>query len=295
MFHNCHIKDKDSIPFEHNYNLNICPPELPKDFGLEVLNKEFLIEKSLSVKTVQELVDLYTKAIEHYSYKQNPLSHYFQSKLKQLLSRFDVIQIMNNHSENISRQFKKPIPKKKHDTPKKCIVEKVPEVVIQPPTKLERTSTRIISQSDNRIKDTVPKILKNCRSQEDDLNFRLLNRKRQKISQGLKKLQLSSSFTNETCSSEHLSISFDYGRFTDRLEQTLEEIMERNCSAKISRITEIQVNYNSLIREIEDSDFPDHQKIADLKEKMQNEISRAEKSFKTSLKEELNFYKQTFL
>lgn len=68
MFNNCYIRPKDSTPFVHDYNLNTSAPELPKDFGYEVINKEFLIDKSLSAKTVQDLVDLYSKGVEYYSY-----------------------------------------------------------------------------------------------------------------------------------------------------------------------------------------------------------------------------------
>lgn len=192
---------------------------------------------------------------------------------------------MSNHSD--SSKWKKPKESSRIELPMKDLKETIIS------EKIDKTSSRAISHATSRTKDTVPKLIKNCKSQEDNLDFRLMNRKRQKFNQTLRNFQSNSSF--ETCSSEHLSNSVDYCKLTERIEASFEVIMERNCLAKATKIAEIQVNYNSAIRALEDTDNPDHIQISNLKASLKAEISMTSQQYKESLQEELDYFKKNLL
>ena len=68
--------------------------KLPLNFAEKVLDLEFKIENSPKITDIRKLVELYSKAVEHYEAQKDSKYTKYQKRLKDLLCRKEVIACM---------------------------------------------------------------------------------------------------------------------------------------------------------------------------------------------------------
>ena len=71
-------------------------PSLPKNFAEQVLDLEGEIDFKCELSSVKRLMELYTVAIEYYESVQNAKYLHYKDRLQVLLSRKDVLQLLEN-------------------------------------------------------------------------------------------------------------------------------------------------------------------------------------------------------
>ena len=67
----------------------------PENFSIVLLEKEIELEKSYSLCVIEDLITLYSEAIEHYNEQNDPKFYDFQHKLQTLLMKPEVKTILN--------------------------------------------------------------------------------------------------------------------------------------------------------------------------------------------------------
>lgn len=91
---------KPAVPRDRK-NFTVKSKQLPKDFASQVLNLELSIDHGdFTMDTVNELIVLYSKAIEYYNGMQDEKYAYFESRIQNLLIRPEVLQVMTHASRN---------------------------------------------------------------------------------------------------------------------------------------------------------------------------------------------------
>jgi len=67
----------------------------PENFCTVLLEKEIELEKSFGLPVIEDLINLYTEAIEHYNEQNDPKFYDFHHKLQTLLMKPEVKKILN--------------------------------------------------------------------------------------------------------------------------------------------------------------------------------------------------------
>jgi len=70
--------------------------ELPDHFAEDLLSLELKLDQQPHIATVRKLVDLYSKAVEHYEAQKDPKYSIYHNRLKAMLHREDVIFCLKN-------------------------------------------------------------------------------------------------------------------------------------------------------------------------------------------------------
>lgn len=70
------------------------PPELSKDFGMKMIEKELELEKNWDISILNELVIMYTEIIEYYEYNKDPRYLDFQDRMHKMLIKPQAIYSM---------------------------------------------------------------------------------------------------------------------------------------------------------------------------------------------------------
>lgn len=86
---------------------------LPKKFAEQVLELEMEVEQSMfTVKQIQRLMALYSKAVEYYNGRSDGKYLYYQDKLQSLITQPKVLDMLNSIEKNDSEKIKMKEPSK---------------------------------------------------------------------------------------------------------------------------------------------------------------------------------------
>lgn len=308
-----------------NYKLSSINP----GFACEILDKEMELEKTWDVRVVHELIGLYTRAVEHYEDQQDPRFYDYQEKIHRLLVRPQVIQALQSesgiqptsgHQECKTAEVDLVTRKRQASeyNRKKLVIELNKQLT---PSPSENVSLgKIVDKQQSKTTDSSIKALKDLKSQSNDLEIRLSSRVSKHNKSNLSYLQTSREFNSSTYLDESTALStstsfarcvrtepdeqdfdttdysgFFSSRLSNDLDKRLEEIMEKNLAEKVSRISEITVNYKLQIKEIEGHGGLMRKIVEQMKINMQEEIKKVTEELDNKRKLEIEDLKKECL
>jgi hypothetical protein len=256
-------------------------PVLAQDFALRLIDKEVELDRNCSLAVIQELVQLYTDAIEFYAYIKDSKSDDFRDRMHKMFMRPDVISAI---------KLKTPSNPTKQSTMQERRIESVQKKSEEAgkmkelmQTQSEKGFVRVLEYQTLRSIEVARKAAMDFKSQDKDLQKRLDSRKKSMLTKSM-----------DSGSRLNMSTSRDYGlkvvkeeddcevasfcRLIEEveeepdLEEDLERIMDRYCSEKAKRMAEVQVKYETEMAAIGD-DGPIFEQVRNqMKKDMQNEI-----------------------
>ena len=274
--------------------------ELPSDFAIKIVEREINLEKYWQKDTVQELVELYSVAIEHYSMKGDEKAIDYQMRMHKMLKRPEVLGVF---SPNINKQDGKStdtgeIPEETKETEIEEEGKKPEDMyshILQREDDslpilfdMEVSSTDLLVAKEVTFKEENDKVMgdkltSSVRSQEFDLVTRL---KRRKISRNLTPNLVLSPFS-EIESPKSFTCEIN----ERELENLIQEIMEKNYEEKSNKIAEITIKYTTEINQMEDSGMM-AMVVTQMKQQMKEEIEEVGKQFDDKRKAEIKAFKE---
>jgi hypothetical protein len=261
--------------------------QLPSDFAIRLIEREMSLDKQLSVNTIQNLVDLYSLAIEHYSLKGDNKAKDYQAKMSKMLRKPEVLALMSG--DNKPRTA--PKNDKEDDSYKETLIDKISDEDndTQDPYILPETpETRVeieeaVKKKEIDDKDIGNKLLGSLKSQESSLDSRLMLRKQNK---------LSSSMIDLSPISEPLNTSM-VDLMDRELDELIRDIMEKNYEEKASKIAEVTVRYNTEINDMEDTGMMG-MVVSHMKQQLKNEIDAISQEFDEKRRNQIKKFKEEY-
>eukprot|EP00358_Blepharisma_japonicum_P006366 CAMPEP_0202944686 /NCGR_PEP_ID=MMETSP1395-20130829/5557_1 /ASSEMBLY_ACC=CAM_ASM_000871 /TAXON_ID=5961 /ORGANISM="Blepharisma japonicum, Strain Stock R1072" /LENGTH=328 /DNA_ID=CAMNT_0049643815 /DNA_START=14 /DNA_END=1000 /DNA_ORIENTATION=- len=297
-------------------------PILSLDFGVQLLSKESELESSPSIEVVQELVNLYSQAIEYYEHKNDPKFYDFEEKLHKMLVKPEVIDLMQPSTSSTKNRRNSPSKQKSKNLIKnqaklrssmvETLSSELSSSLLNLSEKGSKNLIRIIATFNERSKEISEKAKIDFSMQDTDLQRRLASRKklmlhRSQLTASLNSSNLSrvsttnnsgifSSLKGEDSTRSSFANIFD-GDFecsikAEEFEKGLEEIMEKLCSEQAMKMTEIKINYKIQIKTLEEAGSIRKARRAEIKEKANQEILNIAKEFKLKRKQEIQSLKE---
>lgn len=276
-------------------------PLLPANFAMKIIEKEIELEKSWSQNVINELVELYSQAIEYYNYNNDPKFYDYQDRMHKMLLKPQVMSAISHssHSRVKSEPAKNSADDHKLELEKsrKLMAAELHSTLSITTHKAERSITRTIDQHENETKDLLDLLTDNFRQQDTDLMSRLENRRK-----------LNRTFHADTSFTEQ-RLNISYGNAGDIIEsdrsggflidrnemnKKIEEIMERNFAEKSAKIAEISVKYEKEIIEMQD-DGVMALVITQMRQNMKEEIEAISKEYDEKRKAEVSRIKQEYV
>ncbi|OMJ80645.1 hypothetical protein SteCoe_19081 [Stentor coeruleus] len=283
--------------------------ELPCDFSMKLIEREISLEKSCNKSCIEELIKLYSLAIEHYSIKGDEKVKDYQSRMQRMLRRPDVLKVFSynqNPKENPNKLVAKAVDN--HENPIESQLESqedpldieettsLPEFVLtEEEIKFHTKEAENVVQ-DKEISDKAlgDKLLDSLKSQENDLATRL---KRRRISRPISMSPVISSPVNEIESpkSNNSDVKIITGEIlSEDFELQIQEVMEKHYKEKAEKIAEVTVRYNSEISAMEDSGMMG-MVVAQMKVNMKEEIEEIGKDYDEKRKNEVKKLREEYL
>ena len=185
--------------------------ELPENFALQVLEKELALERQPTFGLVHDMISLYSTAIEHYESQNNPLHFNFQVRLRRLLARGDVQQVVQ--SPGLARHSPADL------------------------TNDSKAAQHMLACSQVKAHSVVSKAQNDVRSQESELTRRLVIRR-------LKRRN-----TCGTASDDELLSTESSPKAS--LHERLETVMEEAFAQKAEAVAAVRVKYEVQAAELQ--------------------------------------------
>ncbi|OMJ78193.1 hypothetical protein SteCoe_22039 [Stentor coeruleus] len=269
---------------------------LPSDFAMRLVEREMSLEKSCEKSIIEDLIKLYSLAIEHYSIKNDEKVKDYQIRMQKMLRRPDVLNAFSVNQEkydevkNLNRleEKEKEKPVESQPDPQEDYEEGLsqPEIII--------TEEQIECQAEDAVKskeisdrELGDKLLDCMKSQENDLALRLNRRKSTRPSSMNSILDIP---ILDTETSRNMSLDVPNENF----ETHIQEIMERHINEKSEKIAEITVKYNAEINAMEDCGMM-AMVIAQMKSNMKQEIDDISKEYDEKRKIEIKKFREDYL
>jgi len=186
-----------------------------EEFSVNLLEKELELEKTYSRESIEDLITLYSEAIEHYNEESDPKFYDFQDRMHSLLMRPEVSSVINGKGLSNLYNFNK----RKNFCSQQLIKSKVLES--ENNRKGPKTKTEDFVALTKKAE-----ILQNMVRQEDNLKNRVVERREKKLI---------------SCN-EGANVSTRGSYYVDEREQ-IEGIMERFYSKKAKDVEGITVFY----------------------------------------------------
>ncbi|OMJ94482.1 hypothetical protein SteCoe_2390 [Stentor coeruleus] len=298
------------------HHIAVC--EFPADLANSIIEKEIELEKNPSMILINELIALYTKAVEHYETQDNPKYLDFQERMHKMLLRPEILCILQkDNTKDFSREIGNT--GKRSLSPKKILVndEKMgleirKEQVEEDRKNLACQFTNVLSNGSsclNLIKSVnentesvLVKIVESIKEQDLELEKRVAMRKRNRYAKSQnfsllsKKSQIidnNESYMEEgdtTCTKSSLFTSDDI--INEKFEKRLEELMEQNLSEKALKILETKMNYESQISELSEGSGLLNLVVDEMKKNMNEEITQIVEFYDNKRKEEIKKLKE---
>lgn len=233
-----------------------CP--LPDNFAEDLLDLEMDLERNCNLDTIRHLVSLYSvitkkRAIEHYESKKDSKYKAYHNRMKSLLQKTQVQQVLTASSKPFSRpplssinvnNLKSPDPNLTSESPqvpnltpsRSCEIDQnqAPNTPVfkETPTKNLRTAEIQIEDYCQETQNSKRHVICNIKNQEDTIENKL---KARKINR------------SQTLSSR---IEGDKGAGRDRYQDGIVEIMEKFLNEKVEGVVGIKRKYRDQIEEI---------------------------------------------
>lgn len=261
--------------------------ELPSDFAIRVIEREINLERYWQGTTVQELVELYSLAIEHYSLKGDEKAKDYQVRMHKLLRRPEVVKILSPEKPKISNPIDSPNRSPQEISSAISSKNSEGENIDAQVTEIEsqaKEAVKTVKIADKIIGD---KLADSVKSQESDLVTRL---KRRKVSRQFS----NASFVISPVSEIESPISSYTHESHKELENAIQDIMERNYEEKSNKIAEITFKYSTEISEMEDSGMMG-MVVTHMRENLKKEISEISLEYDGKRKAELKIFKESYL
>lgn len=270
---------------------------LPSDFAMRLVEREMSLEKSCEKSIIEDLIKLYSIAIEHYSIKDDDKVRDYQLRMQKMLRRPDVLQVFSLSQEKIdevkdlSRLEDKERPGESQPDPQEDYEETLsqPEIIITE-EQLElhkQEAENAVKNKEIADKEIGDKLLDCMKSQENDLFLRLSRRKSSRPASMNSILDIP---IPETETSRNTSLEMQNENF----ETHMQEIMERHIKEKSEKIAEVTVKYNAEINAMEDSGMM-AMVIAQMKSNMKQEIDDISKEYDEKRKIEIKKFREDYL
>lgn len=297
---------------------------LPPDFAMKLLDKEIELESSVSMPTLNELVELYRLAIEYYEHIQSPKFWDMQERLQKILMRPEVLKIMRdetqkrkNSSKSRSRAVTQSVcstqeKKQQFEQNKKAFNSQLEDKGIVMITNADKQASKLVENQETNNKEALTKSVKNLKNQDLSLEERLKMRKKKSfnVSNDLgyaKDTPSNNSPLNGNSTSSSFFFEFQDEKGgqektvnssflkSDELEVIVEKIMEENFLEKTEKVTEIKVKYESQINEYAGLGSVYDEIVKQLKSQMNEEIREVVERLDTKRKNAISKAKNDYI
>lgn len=257
---------------EENINIPAFKGEdlkLPKKFAEQVLELEMGIEQSdFTLKQLQRLMSLYSKAVEFYSGKSDTKYFYYNDKIQNLLTQPKVLDMLSEKIENTKKQdpVVKPEPdvKTKETMKKKERIMKMNLHITNQETEKQDLKAKIIEDHVCQQDQESRIIQSNLSEQSENLRKRLEMRKKSRVeTQGSTTLTTTSSTPNIMLSSHKDKLENNEGQ--NKSSSSGAESVDDNFSFHLNfdhlgdeKFSDELMNRLTLLQEgFDDDDFDD--------------------------------------
>ena len=238
-------------PLKLKENWNDC------DFSLKLLEKELELEKNCTKPLIEDLITLYSEAIEHYNEISDTKFYDFQDKLHKFLLRPEVSAVMDGHSSNNLYN----IVRRRAICSEQAIKSKILE---------KEKFVQVIKVKSEDICIKKEKIVNNVTKQELDLQNRIRARRNK---------------ANENIKANDVSTKGSY--FLDE-KDLMENVMEKYYEKKAKEVSDVSLFY---LMKMESAD---QVKKDLLVQEMKKEILKVSKKYDDMRIEKLKKLKETF-
>uniref|UniRef100_A0A7S3KP40 Uncharacterized protein n=1 Tax=Euplotes crassus TaxID=5936 RepID=A0A7S3KP40_EUPCR len=179
---------------------------LPKKFAEQVLELEIDVENNVfTIKQIQRLMALYSKAVEFYNGKSDSKYLFYQDKLQKLITQDKVLDMLNSKAKHDHQESKvepkeevKTDPKTKKELKEKKKNMKMNLIITNKQLKKHDVKTEIIKKhvSDQSKEDEI--IQNNLSAQKDNLKKRLEERRKRMAQKNTPKEEVGQKKTNSS-------------------------------------------------------------------------------------------------
>ena len=257
---------------------------LPEDFAIRLLEREMHLERTFEQSTVEDLILLYSTAIEYYNTKEDDQALNYQLRMQKMLKRPEVLKIYS-----IQRPQKRP----SISIPTESTVDhqqdtEDPEFIMQE-IETPRSIQAQEAVKDKELSDKIlgDKLADSLKSQENDLETRI---KRRKLTRTMSNMSFVYSPVSEV---ESPRLATEDSNIENELEGLMQELMEKSYEEKSMKIAEITVKYNTEISAMEDSGVMGIV-VAQMRQNMAEEIEQVSKEFDEKRRAEVKGLRDSF-
>ena len=267
-------------------------PQLDHDFGSKMIEKESELDRACSIDVINELVQLYTSAIEYFSYTNDKKSYDFQEKMHKLFLKPEVIQAMRLKSSAPARAPVTMEERKQESAQIKS--QNLTKSIETSSSSKEKDLNRLIDYQKLRNLETARKAAMDFKQQDKDLQKRLASRKKSMLTKSMESFRYLNKSQNNTLLTvkEEDPLGVSFANLIEEEEDTdfdkLEQIMERYCLEKASRSAMIQVKYESEINQIEGEGIIFEQIRTQLRKDLQSELINLSNELESKRAEEIH-------
>ena len=292
--------------------------EIPADLANDILEKELEIEKTATLKLINELIALYTKAIEHYETQENPKYIDFQERMHKMLVKPEIFIVIkqgnekfpnedNEKYENV-REERKDIGsflenrKEKAEEMRKTFASQLNSALLA--SKNMGSLKTLLAEHSSSTESASHSAISELKVQEQSLEQKLKARKSSvrprtaapnKHSRNFSSIicdisdldqDISSSTKSSLCTNEENKEIFE------RYEKRLEEIIEKNLEEREIKILEIKFKYETEINELAENGEIMQMVANELKKNMRREIEEIVEKYDIKRKNEIKKLKE---
>mmetsp|Transcript_7354 Transcript_7354/g.7205 ORF Transcript_7354/g.7205 Transcript_7354/m.7205 type:complete len:350 (+) Transcript_7354:148-1197(+) len=216
------------------------------------------------------------------------------------------------------------IQKRKQDSAKmkEALSAELSKTISDVSYKATKFFDRIIGLVQANTKETAAKAVSDFRSQDSDLSRRLSSRKQVTMNKSVISIEFMPPAENVSVSDIHfsdteetfeqcsfLSTALNKSRINEQeensrindfrmveyLENKLEELMEKNFSEKVAKMSEVRLRYESQMKELEGQGGLAQMIVGQMKVDMENEIKAIAEEFDNKRKQDVRALKQSFI
>lgn len=259
--------------------------KLPEDFAIRLIEREMHLERTFEQSTVEDLILLYSTAIEYYNTKQDDQALNYQLRMQKMLKRPEVLKIYS-----IQRPQKRAsVTITTESTIDQQLDTENPEFIMQE-IETPRSIQAEEAVKDKQVSDKIlgDKLADSLKSQENDLETRI---KRRKLTRTMSNMSFVYSPASEV---ESPRLTTEDNNFESELEALMQELMEKSYEEKSMKIAEITVKYNTEISAMEDSGVMGIV-VAQMKQNMAQEIEEVSKEFDEKRRAEVKSLRDSFV
>ena len=220
-------------------------PKVSGHFAMQMIEFEIQLEQNCTIELVQKLTELYTQAIEFFDDNDDSKYNDIQVRLHRMLSRPEVIAILNS-PEKVSEKVQSSSYEQKKtvfETRKKDMAVRLNEN-LNPKLAHSLSTSELISSHSNKIQKIATQISNSLTTQEKNLEDRVFQRKKSMISHRNNTSLTNIKFVGECdmsggCDKEIL------------MQKEIEEFLEENFSLQTTAVSEVNVKYETEIKQFE--------------------------------------------